>query len=381
METQNEIQKTESPQSPIERMAALVAHPDSKIDAAGMATLLDAQLKYEANEARKAYAEAMAAFKEDPPQIIKDRTVGYEAKGGTVGYSHASLGNVTTCINKALSAHGLTASWETGQVDGKVRVTCHITHVLGHRESTFLDAAPDGSGSKNPIQAIGSTVTYLQRYTLLALTGLATYDQDDDGNGSGKPPAKIVKPTEQEQEVIDAICAKLPPKAGMRPDAKKVAAICYVPQQTYPSDMKIVDVTVVWLLKLNKPEIYMPENRSQFEIDNDMPGDEDSAPDAESALITFKCNACPRTYKYGKAEGQGVSCECGKGTLEEAESEDHALREAEARAKAKFGKETEHVPCRYECKKCDREFDEPTVSGKCPFCFSDKIKDRQAVKT
>ena len=54
---------------------------------------------------------------------------------------------------------------------------------MGHSESTTLEAAADQSGGKNAIQAIGSTVTYLERYTLLALTGLATHE-DDDGAGS-----------------------------------------------------------------------------------------------------------------------------------------------------------------------------------------------------
>src|SRR5207245_959863 len=37
--------------------------------------------------------------------------------------------------------------------------------------------------SKNAVQAVGSTVSYLQRYTLLAGTGMAAADQDDDGRG------------------------------------------------------------------------------------------------------------------------------------------------------------------------------------------------------
>ena len=333
----NAIQKvepTEPPQSPIERMATLVAHPDSKIDAAGMATLLDAQLKYEANEARKAYAAAMAAFKEDPPQIIKDRTVGYQAKGGTVGYSHASLGNVTLCINKALSAHGLTASWETGQVDGKVRVTCHITHVLGHRESTFLDAAPDGSGSKNPIQAIGSTVTYLQRYTLLALTGLATYEQDDDGNGAGKQAIDIPKPNQQQLSVISAICCKITPPSGKRVDTKKATAIFWEQCQKYPADMNYVESLSTWIVGLNRPELFIPDNRSDFEKEQGLPGDEDSVPDTE----------------------------------------------AEETAAAKFGKENEEVELRYYCTKCDKEFEEFKIKGVCvnTDCLSRDIIDRQA---
>ena len=109
----------------------------------------------------------------------------YKAGSGKTEYSHATLANVTGKINASLSAHGLSAAWETHQENGSVSVTCRITHVKGHSEETTLTASPDTSGSKNPIQAIGSTISYLERYTVLALTGLASKDMDDDGEGSG----------------------------------------------------------------------------------------------------------------------------------------------------------------------------------------------------
>lgn len=37
----------------------------------------------------------------------------------------------------------------------------------------------------------------------------------------------------------------------------------------------------------------------------------------ETNLVTFQCPTCLRTYQYGRKEGQGVLCECGKGVLEE----------------------------------------------------------------
>ena len=153
--------------------------------------LLDLQMKWEANEAKKAYVRAMTAFKVNPPKIEKDKLVAYKE----VKYSHASLANVTEKINKALSDHGLSASWQTKQ-NGQVMVTCKITHELGHSEETTLSAGADTTGSKNTIQAIGSTITYLQRYTLLALTGLATFDMDNDGQG------EIEYITEEQQGVL-----------------------------------------------------------------------------------------------------------------------------------------------------------------------------------
>lgn len=141
--------------------------------------LLALRERFEAGEAKKAYHKAMAEFKANPPKIDKDKKVGYKTNSGNVGYAHASLANVTEKINSELSKYGLSASWATKQ-NGNVIVTCKITHIKGHSEETSLSAPADTTGSKNSIQAIGSTITYLERYTLLALTGLATFDQDDD---------------------------------------------------------------------------------------------------------------------------------------------------------------------------------------------------------
>ena len=165
--------------------------------------MLQMQERYEANEARKAYNEAMAKFKADPPEIEKDRHVRFDTKGGKASYRHASLANVTGKINKALGLNGLSASWHTEQLNGDIKVTCTISHWLGHSESTSLTAGPDTSGSKNAIQAIGSTISYLERYTLLALAGLATADMDDDGQGGGEEIEYIS--VDQATEINDLI--------------------------------------------------------------------------------------------------------------------------------------------------------------------------------
>lgn len=146
--------------------------------------IMELQERYERNEARKAYHVAMAAFKADPPKIDKDAHVEYSTSKGKTDYKHATLANVTGKINATLSVHGLSAAWQTDQDEKGIAVTCKITHVLGHSESTTLKSGADTSGGKNNIQGIGSTVTYLQRYTILSLTGLATSEQDDDGQGA-----------------------------------------------------------------------------------------------------------------------------------------------------------------------------------------------------
>ena len=132
--------------------------------------------EYEADEARKAYNVAMANFKAKPTKIEKGKTVKFNA----TKWNYAPLNSIVEAITPELSKNGLSVSWRTKQ-NGKIIVACRISHVLGHYEEIELSADADTSGSKNSIQAMGSTISYLQRYTLTSILGLAAEDMDDDG--------------------------------------------------------------------------------------------------------------------------------------------------------------------------------------------------------
>lgn len=163
--------------------------------------MMELQARWEQIEAKKAYVQAMAAFKANPPKINKDKHVDFNTQKGRTSYYHASLGNVTSKINAAMAEHGLSAGWKIDQSGNGITVTCTITHKLGYSESTSLTAGAETSGTKNSIQAIGSTISYLSRYTLLSLTGLATHDQDDDGGA-----ATIQAITEKQiSQIVDMI--------------------------------------------------------------------------------------------------------------------------------------------------------------------------------
>ena len=197
-ETQVTIIEPKAPAQLIE-----LAIEKGNIDLDKLEKLLSLQERYEANEAKKAYNKAMSEFKANPPEIDKDRKVSFATSAGKTAYAHASLYNVTEKINSALSKYGLSASWTTKQ-NGAIVVTCKITHIKGHSEETSLSAQADTSGSKNAIQAIGSTITYLERYTLLALTGLATYEQDDDSQAAA---TEYINDKEK-SELVDMLSAK-----------------------------------------------------------------------------------------------------------------------------------------------------------------------------
>jgi hypothetical protein len=151
--------------------------------------LMGLQERWEATQARKAYVIAMGEFKAHPPVLYKNKAVSY----GQTSYNHATHDEVTGKVAAGLAAHGLSHRWNVEQDPARISVTCTITHVGGHSESVTLSAAADQSGGKNAIQAIGSAVSYLERYTLLAATGLSTSEGSDDdriGTKPAKPPAK-----------------------------------------------------------------------------------------------------------------------------------------------------------------------------------------------
>lgn len=149
-----------------------------------MQQLFDLQLRWEANEAKKAFNAAFSAFKAEAIRIVKNVTVN---DGPLKGKKHADLFGVVDAVTPAMARHGLSHSWKLTKDDPAwMEVTCTIKHVLGHSESFPMGGAPDTGPGRNAIQARGSANTYLERYTLLQAIGMAATDQDNDGRGSGQ---------------------------------------------------------------------------------------------------------------------------------------------------------------------------------------------------
>jgi hypothetical protein len=148
--------------------------------------VMDLQERWQKLEAKKAFDSSMRQLKNEVESIVKNRHVQF----GNTSYDHATLDLVNDTVIPILSKYGFWHKWSFKQpAKDWLVVTCEIHHEMGHTEDTVLEGPPDQSGSKNGIQAVGSAVTYLERYTLLGAVGLATKNQDTDGrpNGNGKP--------------------------------------------------------------------------------------------------------------------------------------------------------------------------------------------------
>ena len=166
--------------------------------------LMALQERWEANQARKAFDEAIAAAKAEIPTIRKNKHVGFESRkagASRTDYFHEDLAEIARAVGPILSRHGLSYRFRTSSTPNEpVSVTCIISHSMGHSEENTLMAGRDDSGNKNSIQAIGSTVTYLQRYTLKSALGLAAAE-DDDGRGGADKTGSI--DSDQVQHIRD----------------------------------------------------------------------------------------------------------------------------------------------------------------------------------
>lgn len=152
--------------------------------------------KVEAQTARRAFDEAMAEVKAKIPPILKNRHVSYGEGQKKTEYDHEDLAGIAKIVDPILSEFGLSYRFRTtSNLNEPVRVTCIVAHRAGYYEENTLCAGADSSGGKNSIQGIGSTLTYLQRYTLKASLGLAAA-HDDDGKRADE---STVEPITEDQ--------------------------------------------------------------------------------------------------------------------------------------------------------------------------------------
>lgn len=138
--------------------------------------LMSLQERWETGQARKAFDRAIAAAKAKITPIQRN------AKGHN-DKRYADFAAIAKVVDPILSEHGLSYRFRTAQSD-RISVTCILSHEDGHSEETTLSGPADASGSKNAIQAIGSTLTYLQRYSLVQMLGLAASNDDDGKAGA-----------------------------------------------------------------------------------------------------------------------------------------------------------------------------------------------------
>lgn len=116
--------------------------------------------------------KALADFQQEVPVIHKG-TSGY-------GYSYADLPAILETINPLLKKHGL-GFYQS--VNG-TKIYTTVFHIESGEVITSSTDIPQNVqlAKMNEFQVLGSAITYIRRYALSAMLGLAT-DKDTDASG------------------------------------------------------------------------------------------------------------------------------------------------------------------------------------------------------
>lgn len=158
----------------VERLAANPA-----VDVVKLEKIIELQERIIRHNAESAFNVAFAAMQADIPTIIE--------RASTDKTSYAPIEDIIEPIRPVLKRHGFSLSFKTEWPEkGTVKVIGILTHAEGHARTSEFQSAADQTGSKNAIQAFGSSVSYGRRYTAKDLLCIVTREEDDDGEASEK---------------------------------------------------------------------------------------------------------------------------------------------------------------------------------------------------
>ena len=115
---------------------------------------------------------------------------------------YADLASILDTVKPALSKNGIAVIQGTAFDGSMVTVTTVLAHSAGGSISSEASCVP----AKMDGQGIGSATTYLRRYGLAAMTGVAQADLDGEDSKHSTPPAPAVrKPKEKPNVPQDAV--------------------------------------------------------------------------------------------------------------------------------------------------------------------------------
>ena len=114
-------------------------------------------------------AKALSQFQSECP-VLQKGSQGY-------GYKYADLPSIVQTINPILKKCGLCFTQLTGGTQDEVSVTTILIHSKSgeYFETTICSSVKANAGKMSEIQAVGSIITYLRRYSLSSILGKVPY--------------------------------------------------------------------------------------------------------------------------------------------------------------------------------------------------------------
>lgn len=100
---------------------------------------------------------------------------------------YADLAEVLNTVRPTFAKNGLSLMQSTG-FDGAL---VNVTTLVGHKDGGFITSVASCAPAKTDAQGVGSATTYLRRYSLAAMAGVAQEDDDGQSAAHDRKPAAI----------------------------------------------------------------------------------------------------------------------------------------------------------------------------------------------
>ena len=137
----------------------------------------------EAHEAQNKATEDFVRMQAELPAIPKQGEIDI-GKGKPQRYMRWE--DINKMIKPVLTAHGFALNFHfVEETDSHITMTAILKHRNGYIDYTTRKLPLDKSGSKNIVQAYGSTQSYAQRYLAIALLNLVAEGEDTDAEIDG----------------------------------------------------------------------------------------------------------------------------------------------------------------------------------------------------
>lgn len=170
--------------------------PDADKKVAVIEKMLDMQERVLDRNAKQAFAADFAAMQAELPEIEeRGKLIVAKSKDDKPAAStpYATFEDINRAVKPIMEKFGFGIIFKLKQEGTeKIRIQGILTHKQGHSEETEIPLPYDSTGSKNAVQAVGSTVSYGKRYVLCALLNITTRGMDDDGKAGGDAVAEGV---------------------------------------------------------------------------------------------------------------------------------------------------------------------------------------------
>jgi hypothetical protein len=176
-------------------------------DLPGGSTMSSQQTEEGYHDRQAKLYKALAAAQGEFPSIEKNATVQITTKTGRViSFDYATLDAVLSATRPALSRHGLSIFHTLSISEDKAILRCVLAHEGGGTQESELSIPRPKEGEE---KAFGAILTYLRRYQVSPILGVAPEDDiDEDESDLGQRQPQTQKPPVREPqpsgELIDA---------------------------------------------------------------------------------------------------------------------------------------------------------------------------------